>query len=95
MCAAYIAAGLPPDRFWTLTPRLFDIEMRGAANRIERERNDGIANAWLGATLARAKRIPSLQKLISPKSRRARPQSTIEKQAMFDAMAASWGAKLQ
>jgi len=49
MCEDYIAAGLPPERFWTLTPRLFMTEMRGAAERMRRER--GLA--WDTAVMSR------------------------------------------
>jgi hypothetical protein len=95
MCAAYVAAGLPPERFWTLTPRLYMIEMRGAADRLERQRRERIEDAWLVATLGRAKRIPSLDRLLAPVPKRGRKMSTEEKQAMFDAMAAKFGATMQ
>ncbi|MDZ7906337.1 MAG: hypothetical protein U5N55_11605 [Cypionkella sp.] len=95
MCSDYIAAGLPPDRFWDLTPRLYMIEMQGAANRLDREHKDRLAGAWLAATLSRSKRIPALEKLTAPAAKRLKPQTPIEKQAMFDALAAYWGARPQ
>lgn len=49
MCADYIAAGLPPDRFWNITPRLYLIEMKGAGQRMMRER--GLV--WDGAIMTR------------------------------------------
>jgi hypothetical protein len=49
MCAEYIAAGLPPDRFWILTPRLYLIEMSGAGERQRRQR----ALAWDAALIGR------------------------------------------
>lgn len=48
MCAEYIGAGLPPERFWTLTPRLYLIEMQGAAERMRRERGQAWDSAMLG-----------------------------------------------
>lgn len=95
MCGAYIAAGLPPDRFWTLTPRLYMVEMRGAADRLDRQRRERIEEVWLGAKLQRAKDIPSLNKLLPPPPGKSRKMSRDEMQAMFDAMAASMGAKMQ
>lgn len=92
MCAAYIAAGLPPDRFWTLTPRLYLLEIRGAADRLQRERRSQIEAAWLNATLSRAKKIPTLDKLLGPISRRPKKMERDELQVMFDIVAASWGA---
>jgi hypothetical protein len=49
MCADYIAAGLPPERFWEITPRLYLIEMKGAARRMQYER--GLV--WDNAVMAR------------------------------------------
>ena len=91
MCAAYVAAGLPPERFWQITPRLYATEMRGAANRIERERRFQIEAAWMNAGLQRFKRMPPLDKLL-PRQRVAR-QSAKEQQAMFDILAIRMGAK--
>lgn len=95
MCAAYVAAGLPPDRFWHLTPRLYMIEMRGVSERFERTRRERVEDAWLVATLSRAKHIPRLDRLIAPMPRRTRKMGAEEMQAMFDAMAASVGARMQ
>ena len=49
MCSEYVAAGLPPERFWTITPRLYLMEMAGAAERQRRERGLG----WDLAVIAR------------------------------------------
>ena len=49
MCADYIGAGLPPERFWQITPRLYLTEMKGAAIRMARER--GLA--WDTAVMSR------------------------------------------
>jgi len=95
MCAAYISAGLPPDRFWDLTPRLYMLEMKGAAKRIERDSRSALEAAWLGAKLQRAAKIPTLEKLLPPNKSRGRRQSRAELQAMFDAMAAQMKATMQ
>lgn len=90
--AAYISIGLPPARFWRITPRLCIAEMRAMRDRLTREKNDHIELAWMVANLSRAKSLPKLQDLLvtgAPKQ----PQTTDEQQAFFDLLAASWGAK--
>ena len=63
MAADYIAAGLPPERFWTLTPRLYLLEMQGAAERMRRER----ALAWDSAVIAReGVKPPDRDKFVGP-----------------------------
>lgn len=63
MCAEYIGAGLPPERFWNLTPRLYLIEMQGAAERMRRER--GLA--WDIAVIGRdGVRPPERDKFVGP-----------------------------
>lgn len=49
MCIDYVSAGLPPARFWEITLRVYLLEMRGAAARLQRER--GLI--WDGAVMAR------------------------------------------
>lgn len=60
MCEAYIAAGFPAERFWTITPRLYVTEMEGARLRIKRER----ALVWAGAMLGRMDKPPTLAQFI-------------------------------
>lgn len=55
---AYVSAGLPPARFWEITPRLLAVEMAGAQNRMIRERE----LVWFGAMLPRMKKPPPLEK---------------------------------
>lgn len=73
MCVSYIAAGLPCERFWDLTPRLYLIEMEGARGRLEREQKDRLEGAWYGELLRRQKKLPKLEKLLAgdppPKSK--------------------------
>lgn len=61
MAAEYVGAGLPPERFWGLTPRLYLIEMQGAAERMRRER----ALAWDSAVIAReGVKLPDRDKFV-------------------------------
>lgn len=52
--------GLDPARFWEITPRLFLVEMEGAALRIERERE----MVWWGAMLPHLKKPISLKDFV-------------------------------
>lgn len=67
MCEAYVASGLPPDRFWTLTLRLYATEMRGAAERTKHER----ALVWWGAMMPLMKKKPGFDEFVGIK--KARP----------------------
>jgi len=69
MFAAYISAGLPPDRFWQLSPRLYMLEMRGASDKLDREHRERAWLAYHTAYLPDAKRRPRLDELIGGKSR--------------------------
>ena len=69
MHEAYVSAGLPPGRFWRITPRLYLMEMRGAGARLDREHRE---RAWLAHTVAALGRVhgksfPSLDDLVRPK----------------------------
>lgn len=71
----YIGAGLNPARFWEITPRLFSVEMEGAALRIQRERE----MVWWGAMLPHLKKPVPLKDFIGkvdlPKSREERAKA--------------------
>lgn len=84
----YIAAGLDPARFWELTPRLYVVEMEGAADRGKVER----AMIWYGAMLPHLKKPPSFDDFVWPAKRKERQDPEIM-QAMLEALAASWGAE--
>lgn len=60
MSRAWIAAGLPPGRFWDLTLRQVVLEFEGARMRIERERE----LVWLGAMLPNMKKIIPLDEFV-------------------------------
>lgn len=64
MLESYISAGLPPGRFWKITPRLYLTEMRGAAARLDREHNERAWAAWHAAYLPMAKRSVPLSDLL-------------------------------
>jgi hypothetical protein len=67
--------------------------MAGAARRADADGNALIAQAWLTATLSRAKRIPKLEGLLKRRLKPQARQSREEMQAMCNALAAAWGAK--
>lgn len=64
--------GLDPGRFWAITPRLYLLEMDGAALRIERERE----LVWWGAMLPHLQKPVMLRDFVGhrdvPKSRAER-----------------------
>lgn len=51
---------MDPARFWEITPRLLDIEFKGAAARLRRERE----LVWFGAMLPNLKEQISLEKFM-------------------------------
>lgn len=88
MLEAYVSAGLPPGRFWKITPRLYLHEMKGAAARLDREYQDRAWLAWHAAYLPSFKRKPSLAQL----------QGTTKKPAKvkpWQAQLAAWQAYAQ
>lgn len=64
MLERYVEAGLDPGAFWGLSLRLYQIHMRGASARIERQQDEAKAMAWLNAGLARATKLPPLAKVL-------------------------------
>jgi hypothetical protein len=57
------------------------ILFEGVANRLEREHNQRVLQAWQTAALYRVKRLPSLKKLLLDKSKK---QSTPKKQQKWE-----------
>ena len=55
---------MDPARFWDLTPRLLDLEFKGAARRLRRERE----LVWWGAMLPLLKEKVSLDKFMGEAS---------------------------
>lgn len=64
MLVAYRAAGNDPARFWSLTPRLFALEMRGSRQEMERQAKERIQAAWLTAVMSRAEKMPKLSEVL-------------------------------
>lgn len=58
-------AGNDPARFWALTPREVDRVLHGVRNRLEREANERMSLAWHIVALARARKLPKLETLLT------------------------------
>ena len=65
-----MTAGFDPARFWNITPREIDRELRAAHKRREIEADERIALAWHIEAFARTKKLPKLQDIIGKGSRR-------------------------
>lgn len=90
----YIAAGFDPSGFGRLTPRLFDLQMRGAVKRIEREADLANHQSYNIAALinaAMAGKLPKFEQVFGV--RIAAPQSDDVLEANFMALAKAWGAE--
>lgn len=85
MCADYIGAGLPPERFWQITPRLFMTEMKGAAIRMAHER--GLA--WDMAVMSRDGAKPPKRSEYVGDPRTPRIPTPAEQAARWEAYAAA------
>lgn len=89
----YIAAGFDPARFWEITPRLYALEMEGAALRRHRQAEDDRARAWMGAWLGRVEKFPAYDRFVPHRPPVPKRQSPEILQAMFSALAVTWGAE--
>lgn len=98
MCADYIGFGLPPDRFWDLTPRLYIVELDGVARRFERERKDRTELAWQTAMLTRVDKMPRLETLwgqdVAPKQTAIKGVLAVLSQEMPKITLDDWRARL-
>ena len=86
-----MSAGFDPAAFWSLTPRLYLAQMKGASARLEREHKDRSSLAWHTAALVRAESLPDFSKFVGDEP--VKPQSPEQLQAMCEALARAWGAK--
>ena len=91
-----LRAGLMVDEFWSLTPREVEMVMRARWWRQEQvqemESKRMLATAWHTARLMRARRMPSLNRLLNPP--RTRPLSAreaAERQREFDTLTKAMG----
>lgn len=74
-----MAAGFDAGRFWQITPKEIDREMRGFRLRLEREADERMSLAWHVVALDRTKKLPKLDTLlISGKRPRGRRQTPDE-----------------
>jgi hypothetical protein len=74
--------GLPPDRFWNITPKEVSRETRAAVKRQMTERNENMVLAWHTAWLHRVEKMPKLESLLSEGKRtRLEPPSWQQQQA--------------
>lgn len=91
-----MAAGFDPRAFWSLTPRLFDLHMRGAVKRIERDLDAQHRLAYHTAALsgmAMAGALPAFEEVF--KHRRVQPpraQNLAELEAAIMAIGINLGA---
>jgi hypothetical protein len=61
---AWVSLGFDPERFWQITLREVDREMRGARKRLEREADERMSLAWHIVALDRTKKLPKLETLL-------------------------------
>jgi len=87
---AYVAAGFDPAAFWSLTPRLYFVQMQGARDRLQREQRDRSWLAWHVAALMRADQIPDFTQFVEGVA--TKPQTPEMQKAMVLALARAWGA---
>ena len=64
LLADALKIGLSVDEFWRMTPRETTLAIEGAVWRYEREHQQVAWLAWHVAALGRAKRLPSLRRLL-------------------------------
>ena len=91
MLQRYVAAGLDPAEFWRITPRVFEVHLAGAVDRLEREQSDRAWLAWHIAALQRTKKLPRLRDL----QPRSRPKTGAQSPAEMIAIARQWHAKIK
>lgn len=90
-----MAAGFDPGSFWGLTLRLFDLHMRGAVKRIEREAEISNRHAWNNAAMTGAAMSGKLKRFDEVFRRRPKAgavQSAEVMEANLRALAKAWGA---
>jgi hypothetical protein len=61
-----LRCGVTVADFWAMTPRETYAVIRATGWRIELEQRRDVVQAWQTASLSRAKRLPSLRRLLSP-----------------------------
>ena len=74
-----LKCGIGVAEFWSLTPRETYAVIKAANWRLEREHRRDAWLAWHIAALSRAKRLPTLQRLIAPGKSRALEGEELER----------------
>ena len=82
--------GLNPDGFWHLTPREIVARLEGARRRLASEQDARAWLAWHVAALSRAKNLPDLETLQTPR-KDAAVQDASEQEIALDALFLAWG----
>lgn len=85
---SWVASGLDPARFWDITMREVEREMRGLQRRREREANERTSLAWHTVALDRTKKLPKLETLMvrassAPKRKQTQEQILVGMKTLF------------
>jgi len=86
-----VSAGFDPERFWLITMKEVDREMRGAAKGRERRTDELIFLAWHTVALDRTKKLPNLQDVLSKQVPEKRRQSGEEMLAAMKGIFLAFG----
>lgn len=71
---AYVGAGLPPGRFWKITPRLALSEIEAHAATLNRAHDLAAFTAWHAAYLGRTKEpIPMADMMVGKSAKKSEP----------------------
>ncbi|MGI3169983.1 hypothetical protein ACRARG_12560 [Pseudooceanicola sp. C21-150M6] len=62
---------MPPSDFWTLTPGLYAVHLRGVAQAQDRRAQEARLSSYLTAMLLRVDRLPDLQEFVTGEKDRA------------------------
>lgn len=85
MHVSWVSAGFDPARFWQITLKEADRELRGAMKRRQRETDERLWLAWHIVALDRTERLPKLETLL------ARPEAPRRKQSPEEMLTAMKG----
>ena len=86
-----MAAEQPPALFWRLTLREISVILKGASANLRRRHDEAAWLAWHIEALARAKKLPKLETLLSQQSKQPRKRRQMTPEEMIS-MAHLWAA---
>ena len=90
MLKAAREAGIGEAEFWGLTLAEFNGRVEASAAVLDHHRRVTLTAGWLAGALARAKRVPSLRKILGEdeptKARNLEPREASERQTEFDTL---------